>query len=471
MDEKKPVKKQKPAPELSRIKSSTFSRGLSLAKLTFQAGASLAQHGISSALKNKEEKEENWKKHLQSQASLISSELGELKGSLMKAGQMLSVYGEHFLPPEANSLLKSLQSDSIPLSWEAIEPTLKKQMAPEQLNQLEIEKTALASASMGQVHRARIKATGETIALKIQYPNVDKAIDSDLKAIRTLLTTMKLLPRDLNLDPVFDEVRTMLHQEIDYELEARLTEEFRKRLESDSRFIIPRVFREFSGPRILATSFERGIRVDDPLIQSLPQERRNRLAANFLDLYFKEIFEWGVVQTDPHAGNYRIRIDPQGHDQLVLFDFGATREYSPEFMIPYRQMVKGSLLNDRELLNRSALKLKFIADEDSAELRKLFEEFCFESVEPFLEHSDPRNVHQQVAADGTYDWKKTDLPKRISSKAFAIIRNHKWRSPPREILFLDRKTGGVFVFLSILHARIRGRDLMMKYIDKVPTST
>ena len=84
MDENKPVKKQKLAPELSRIKSSTFSRGLSLAKLTIQAGASLAQHGITSALKNKEEKEENWKKHLQSQASLISSELGELKGSLMK---------------------------------------------------------------------------------------------------------------------------------------------------------------------------------------------------------------------------------------------------------------------------------------------------------------------------------------------------------------------------------------------------
>ena len=189
---------------------------------------------------------------------------------------------------------------------------------------------------------------------------------------------------------------------------------------------------------------------------------------NFLDLSFKELFEWGVVQTDPHAGNYRIRIDPQGHDQLVLFDFGATREYAPEFMIPYRQMVKGSLFNDRELLNKAAYKLRFIESEDHQELRQLFEEFCFESVEPFLEYKDPRNIHQQIAVDGTYDWKNTDLPKRLSKKVLQIIRNFHWRSPPKEIIFLDRKTGGVFIFLSVLNARIRGRDLILKYLDKLP---
>src|SRR5690606_19398227 len=120
-------------------------------------------------------------KLLQNQAALLSNELGELKGSLMKAGQMLSMYGEHFLPPEANALLKSLQQDSRPLLWEAIEPHLKKYLPEEKLAELEIEKDALACASLGQVHRARIKATGEMICLKIQYPQVDKAIDSDLK--------------------------------------------------------------------------------------------------------------------------------------------------------------------------------------------------------------------------------------------------------------------------------------------------
>ncbi|MFV8257814.1 ABC1 kinase family protein [Bdellovibrio bacteriovorus] len=465
MDEKKSAKKH--TKKIEKIKSSVFSRSLSLAKLTIQAGASIAQHGVTTALKSKESKEETWKQLLQNQAQNISAELGELKGSLMKAGQMLSMYGEHFLPPEANDLLKSLQHDSPPLSWEAIEPTLKKQLPPEKLELLEIEKEALASASMGQVHRARIKATGESIVLKIQYPNVDRAIDSDLRAIKTLLGTLKLLPKDFNMDPIFAEVREMLVQETDYELEASLTEDFHNRLAGDSRFVVPKVLREFSGPRILATTFERGLRADDSLIQSLPQERRNRLALNFLDLYFKEIFEWGVVQTDPHAGNYRIRIDPQGRDQLVLFDFGATRSYDLDFLTPYRRMVKGSLFNDRDLFLKAAMDLRFVHDNDNPVLKQVFEEFCFETVEPFIEYNDPRNNQGQIAADGTYDWKNTTLPQRLSKKVFQIIRGFHFRTPPREIIFLDRKTGGVFIFLAVLRAKVRGRDLLLKYIERI----
>lgn len=465
MDEKKSAKRQ--TKSLDRIKSSMLSRSLSLAKLTLQAGASMAQHGVTSALKGKESKDENWRRLLQTQASLISNELGELKGSLMKAGQMLSMYGEHFLPPEANELLRSLQSDSPPLSWQAIEPTLKKYLSPQQLDLLEIEKEAFASASMGQVHRARIKTTGQTIALKIQYPHVDRAIDSDLRAIRTLLNALKLLPKDLNMDPVFAEVREMLIQETDYLKEAQLTEEFYERLKDDTRYVVPQVLREFSGPKILATTFERGLRADDPLIQSLPQERRNRLALHFLDLYFREIFDWGVVQTDPHTGNYRIRINPSGHDQLVLLDFGATRTYEKDFLYAYQRMLKGSLLNDRTLFFDASVKLRFIHESDDDELKKIFEEFCFETVEPFIAHEDPRNTLNQIDKDGTYDWKNTDLPQRLSKKIFQIVRKHSWRTPPREMIFLDRKTGGVFIFLSVLRAKIRGRDLILKYIERV----
>lgn len=269
------------------------------------------------------------------------------------------------------------------------------------------------------------------------------------------------------MDPVFAEVREMLVQETDYELEARLTEDFHNRLAGDNRFVVPKVIREFSGPRILATTFERGLRADDSLIQSLPQERRNRLALNFLDLYFKEIFEWGVVQTDPHAGNYRIRIDPQGRDQLVLFDFGATRSYDLDFLAPYRRMVKGSLLNDRDLFMKAAMDLKFVHDNDDPVLKQVFEEFCFETVEPFIEYTDPRNNQGQIAADGTYDWKNTTLPQRLSRKVFQIIRGFHFRTPPREIIFLDRKTGGVFIFLAVLRAKVRGRDLLLKYIERI----
>ncbi|MGZ3775351.1 MAG: ABC1 kinase family protein [Pseudobdellovibrionaceae bacterium] len=465
MDKNNPAKKQA---KLNRIKSSVISRSLSLAKITLQTGASIVQHSVTSAVKTKESKEESWKRLLQNQASFISAELGELKGSLMKAGQMLSMYGEHFLPPEANQLLKSLQSNSVPMSWEAIEPTLKKSLPAEKLELLEIDHEALASASMGQVHRARIKSTGENIVLKIQYPDVDKAIDSDLLGLRTILGTLKLLPKDTNFDPIFSEIREMLMQETDYIMEAKLTEKFYELLKNDSRYIIPKVFAEFSGPKILATSYESGVAVDDPLIQSLPQSRRNKIALSFLDLYFREIFEWGIVQTDPHSGNYRIRLDAHGNDQLILFDFGATRSYADNFILPYRRMIKGSLLNDRNVFLKAVLDLGFIHKNDPPELKKLFEEFCLEMVEPFIAHDDPRNIDGRVSADGSYDWKNTDLPQRLSKKIFQIIRSHKWRTPPREILFLDRKTGGVFIFLSILRAKVCGRNVLLKYIETVP---
>jgi predicted unusual protein kinase regulating ubiquinone biosynthesis (AarF/ABC1/UbiB family) len=453
-----------PKKKLERIKSSVFSRSLSLAKLTLKSGVQLAGQGIKNSMSSDATANTNWQLFLKNQAQSLSTELGELKGSLMKAGQMLSMYGEQFFPPEANDFLKSLQSDSPPLVWSAIEKVLRLHFTPEQLEQLEIEHESLASASLGQVHRARIKATGEEIVLKIQYPNVDKAIDSDLRAIRTFLNMFKLIPQDFNPDSLFAEVRSMLIQETDYELEAQNLKEYTKLLDRDSRFVIPKYYAEFSNKRVLAMSFEKGLRVDDPIIQNLSQAKRNQLALNYLDLFFKEIFVWKVVQTDPHLGNYKIRMNPFGDDQIVLLDFGATRFYQDEFLKHYHQMIRGVLNADHPLFLEAAQNLAFLRENDDPKLIKLFEEFCFETVEPFIEPSDPRNIHGLVDKDGYYDWKNTDLPRRITKKIFEVIKYNAWRTPPQEILFLDRKTGGVFIFLSVLRAKIRGRDVVTKYL-------
>jgi predicted unusual protein kinase regulating ubiquinone biosynthesis (AarF/ABC1/UbiB family) len=449
--------------KIDKIKSSVFSRGLSLAKLTAGAGASLAGHNI----KNVFTGNKDWSSFIKGQALAISSELGELKGSLMKAGQMLSMYGEHFLPPEANEFLKNLQGDSPALSWKAIEPVIKKHLTTAQIAQLDIDHEALACASLGQVHRATVKATGERIVIKIQYPDVDKAIDSDLKALKTLLNVMKLVPKDLDLNPIFKEVHDMLVQETDYEHEARQTEEFYDRLKKDPRFVVPKVYREFSNKKILATSYEDGLRVDSKEVAALPLSRRNRLGLNYLDLYFHELFVWKSVQTDPHIGNYRLRLHPDGQDQIVLFDFGATREYGDKFMHSYRRMIKGSVEGDEEMFRKAATELKFIHPDDDPELRALFEEFCFETVEPFMDPDDPRVSPGVLDAEGNYDWKNSDLPQRISQKVIKVLRQYSWRTPPREIIFLDRKTGGVFIFMGVLRAQCRGRDILLKYLAQV----
>src|SRR6185437_1107551 len=140
---------------LSRIKSGALSRGMALARASVSAGARVASHAVGNLFASEDEKPERFKDMLISQVESLSRELGQLKGSLMKVGQLLSMYGEHFLPAEANALLKSLQSQSPPLEWKAIEKVIRKQLTPAQLTTVEIDPEPMASASLGQVHRAR----------------------------------------------------------------------------------------------------------------------------------------------------------------------------------------------------------------------------------------------------------------------------------------------------------------------------
>jgi predicted unusual protein kinase regulating ubiquinone biosynthesis (AarF/ABC1/UbiB family) len=439
--------------KLHKIETSVLSRSLKLAKLTINTGAHLGAMSLKKVFKNDSQKEELWKNFLKDRALEWSQDLGELKGSLMKAGQLLSMYGEHFLPTEANHLLKSLQSQSPAIDWTIIEKILLKELGEVKLKDLEIEKESIGSASLGQVHRARIKGSNQQIALKVQYPLVRQAIDSDLKALKSLLKLMKLIPQNIDIDPLFEEVKIMMDQETNYVLEKENTRLYKKQIESDSRYVLPDVIEPFCTNSVLATTYELGLAVDDPIVMKLPQERRNRLASLFLELYFKELFEWGFVQTDPHLGNYRIRLQPDGQDQIILLDFGAVRKYDEKFLTAYKEMIKSAVLGDIESLNKAASLLDFIRPGDSAEVKNEFISFCLATVEPFT--------------DTTYDWKNTDLPQRLTQKAFKMVQKFPLRTPPKELLFLDRKTGGVFIFCSVMQAKMNSRHLLLKFIDKM----
>lgn len=445
--------------KLSQIKSSVFSRGLSLAKIGLGAGVKYAANRITNS---------PLEEFINSQAVQLTREFGELKGSLMKAGQMLSMYGEHFFPPEANRVLKTLQSDSPPIEWAVMRRHLENYLDADLINELDIDPEPVGSASMGQVHRAVIRSTGEKIALKIQYPDVDKAVDSDVAGLRRLLALSKVLPAGLDLTPVFEEIKVMLRQELDYTREAELTRHYRELLANDERYIVPAVYTRYSNRRVLATTYLEGLKADHPLVQGISLDRRNRLAANFIELYFREIFDWNFVQTDPHLGNYKIQLDPagRGHDRIALLDFGAAKEFDPGFISHYRQMIKGSIVFDRELFHRGAGGLGFIIAGDTPEYIRAFENFCYGTVEPFWTPEDPRNTAGKVGPDGRYDWKHNDLPNRVIKQAIQF-KNFDLRSPPRDILFLDRKTAGVFVFLSVLRAELNARKIIDPYLERV----
>jgi len=464
-DKKDPKSPGKGA-KLSGIKSGAFSRGFALARVSLSAGAKVASHAVGNIFGDEDTKGERLKAMVISQMDLLSRELGELKGSLMKVGQMLSMMGEHLLPPEANALLKSLQNQSPPLEWKVIEKVLKRQLGEEKLALVEINPEPLASASMGQVHLAKRKSDGRLLAMKIQYPGVDQAIESDLKALKSIFTLAKFLPTGPKFDELFAEVRQMLHQEVDYKRELETTNEFRALLADDPRYVVPETVSELSTGRVLTTTFEEGIAADSPEVKALSQDRRNALGFAFLELYLKEFFRWGKVQTDPHFGNYRVRLGKNGEcDQIVLLDFGAVRKFPKNFLASYYEMSNGAYFQDQSRVEKGALGLGFLIEGDPDELKLRFAEVAYLFVEGFQSSKTcmPEAKHL-FNSDEAYDWGTSDLPKRVIKKGKDVVMAFKLRVPPREVVFLDRKMGGIFIFLSTLKVQIRASELLEKYL-------
>src|SRR5699024_2682519 len=148
----------------------------------------------------------------------------------------------------------------------------------------------LAAASLGQVHRARRRSDGAELCIKIQYPGVGDAIDSDVRTMAGLVSMARLIPRGVALQPIMEEVRQMLHREVDYEAEVQAPQAFREHLKDDPRFAVPQVLPEYSTDRVLTTSWEPGEKIQSEAVSNLSQERRDRLAGGALELFLQEFF-------------------------------------------------------------------------------------------------------------------------------------------------------------------------------------
>ncbi|MGH1469225.1 MAG: ABC1 kinase family protein, partial [Bdellovibrionales bacterium] len=389
---------------MKSIKKGAFSRGLSIAKLGVKTGAKAAGNYISGG---------DQEEYLIAQMKVIAEEFGELKGTMMKIGQSISMYGEHFLPPKANAFLKELQFQSPPMDWEAIEAVIEKELGLGVFNDLEIDETALASASLGQVHKATNKKTGEIYAMKVQYPGVAGAIESDVKNLKRIFSMAKIIPTNLDLNDIFDEIKTMLYQETNYNLEKEWTEKIHNLLKDDERFLVPKVITEYSTNKILTTNFIDGLTIDSKEVLSLPQEERNYIGFSFLTHYINELFNYKAVQTDPHLGNYRIQLSQNKKHKLVLFDFGAMRVVPDDFSKNFKGLLQaGAIDESNKDIKKHGTNLGYLEDGDPEELIEAYTDICTLITEPF--RSGPGDNY---TPEGGYLWKTTDLPKRVTEAA------------------------------------------------------
>jgi len=406
-----------------------------------------------------------WKKHstvMENEARRFVAELGRLKGTYVKVGQMWALFGEHFLPPELTEALHELEASTTPLAWRAIEPVLQHNLGPAYAA-LVVDPQALAAASLAQVHRARVIANGEEICLKVLYPGVRDTIDADFNAVVRLLKMTRWLKAGRELDDWLEDMRTQLHLEVDYQREARMTLRMAALVANDPRYCVPRVYPQYSGSAVLALEYLPGEAVTSAVVAALPQARRNRLAVAMLDLFLHEVFVWGVMQTDPNFGNYRIRVG-ETSDQLVLLDFGALSECSEDFLDALGRTIAAAQQGDRVAVVQGLMDLGCLPPDSCADAQQMFADFCLRLLEPLRE---VQNLPpERLNAQGEYRWGASNLMQRAGKKAAKSTLSRHFTTPSREFAFVARKLTGVFTFIAVLNAEFNGAELLQQHVAR-----
>jgi predicted unusual protein kinase regulating ubiquinone biosynthesis (AarF/ABC1/UbiB family) len=456
-------------PKIQRIKTGQFERRSSMAKAGAVASAKLAANSVGSLFVGKEKRKQRRKNALNKQTLYLVGQLGELKGSVVKVGQMMALYGEHFLPDEITTALHTLEDKTVALEWSAIQVAIEEQLG-DKIHEFDIDPDPIGAASLAQVHRATRKSDGRKLCIKVQYPGVAAAIDSDIEAMTGLLKLTKMVPRGPDFDNWLDEIRTMLHQEVDYLAESAITERFRQRLIDDPRFVVPEVLSEYSSSQIMVMSWEEGVEVTSDAAAQLPQERRNQIALSLLDLFFNEFLSWKELQTDPNFGNYRIRINDGGNDQLVLLDFGAVRAFPDHFIDAFRDVAEGAFKRDQDQVIRGGVALNFMRADTPPDVLESFAKVAFRVMEPFVNDQHSPVPEQFQTDSGKYCWSASDLPKRIAGQAGGAALSRHFRVPPQEFLFFIRKLVGVYTFVAVVGAEINAAPLLDQWLSRTKPS-
>lgn len=452
---------------VKRVKTGSFERRLSMATAGIFAGAKYATLSAGTLFAPKEQREERRKEILSQQARQLVEDLGKLKGSVVKIGQMMALFGEHFLPEEVTEALHTLESQTTALAWPTMLNHLQMELGPSKLAELDISPTPIGAASLAQVHKAIRKSDGKELVLKIQYPGVAQAIDSDLRALVRLLKLSRLVPITEQFQEWLDEISAMLKREVDYDLEAHTTQYFKDLLKEDERFVVPEIVPEYSTHNILCMSYEAGIPVTELKVEALSQKRRNNIGRAIMELCCQEVFQWNKMQTDPNFGNYLLRIDDSSahKDQIILLDFGAIRDFEPNILGPGREMIRASWDHDVERLGRAMRALGFLEKEAPTRVLVDFANMCFEAVEP-LQDPERFPVPAQVLNDKLeYMWGASDLPARIMARAGKNALSVHFNVPPKEFIFLVRKLLGAYTFLHVMQSEIRGNTLLEPFLS------
>jgi predicted unusual protein kinase regulating ubiquinone biosynthesis (AarF/ABC1/UbiB family) len=366
----------------------------------------------------------------------LAAALGGLKGPIMKVAQLLATIPDA-LPPEYASELMKLQNEAPPMGWLFV----KRRMAAEfgadwQTKIKSFSHEPAAAASLGQVHRA-MSLDGKSLAMKLQYPDMQSAVEADLKQLDLLFALRRRMDTAIDTSEIGKEIAARIREELDYRREAKHVALYREMLAEVPEVRVPKVWPELSTGRLLTLDWLEGQKLTAHKGASL--EARNRLASAMFKAWWLPFSRFGVIHGDPHLGNYTIFEEAGRPAGINLLDYGCMRTFAPKFVGGVIDLYRG------------------LHEGDQARIVHAYETWGFTGLSKEL--IDVLNIWARFIYGPLLDDRVRSIAEGTTPgeygrrEAFTVHKALKEKGPvkvPREFVFMDRAAiglGGVFLHL------------------------
>ena len=416
---------------------SRWRRNSRLARLGARIGLAHAGTSARKVFAGAERKEELSRAREFKTAQQVAAELGNMKGALMKVGQMAS-YLDDGLPEPMRLALSQLQSNAPPMAVELVRIELERELGKPMAELfVQFDDEPIASASIGQVHRAIIRlsdGTERAVAVKVQYPGVAEAIDADLRTADLLGAMLAFGFKSLNPEDMVAEIKDRLREELDYKREAANQQMFVDFYSGHPFIHVPEVFHEFSTGRILMTELVAGHSFAE--VCEWSQEERDMAGEAIFRFVFRSLYRFRAFNGDPHPGNYIFH----GQGKVSFLDFGLIKHFTEDEMHMFQSMVKAAVLDHDMDAYRRVI--------EDAGMLQLDAPFTTQEAGDYFAHFyEPVRESREMEWSTTY---ATSIVRHTFDRSSPIAQ---YATVPKSFVFIQRINLGLYAVLGQLRSR------------------